>query len=151
MEGVKNSVKLVGEVELKVFDKNGNLKDRRVYKNVIVNDGKARAAALLNGQSTTYFSYIAIGTGTTAESATDTALESEVDRQAATTSVETTNVTNDTAVWQATFTFTTSYAITESGIFDSASGGTMLARKTFSAINVESGDSLQVTWKVVVQ
>ena len=46
-----------------------------------------------------------------------------------------------------TFNFTLSFAVTESGVLNAASLGTLLARQTFSAINVANGDSLQVTWK----
>lgn len=145
------SLKLKGEVEVLVYGKDGRLKDRRVVGNLVVNVGKAQVAGLINGVVTTAFKYIAIGTGTTSPSATDTALGSEVARASATTSRATTTVTNDTATWSATFNFTASYSITESGIFDASSGGNMLARQTFSAVNVVSGDSLIVNWKVQVQ
>lgn len=115
-----------------------------------VNSGKAAVAGLINGVVTNYFEYIAIGTGTDNESATQTSLSNETHRAAATTSRVTTNVSNDTAKWVHTFSFTSNYAICESGIFDSSSGGTMLARAKFSTLNVESGDKLQVTWKAVV-
>jgi len=118
--------------------------------NVITNTGKAQVAGLINGVVTDYFEYIAIGTDTTSASASDTALGAETHRTSATTSRTTTSVTNDTAQLVATFDFTDSYAITESGVFDASTGGNMLCRQTFSAINVASGDSLQVTWKVQV-
>ena len=115
-----------------------------------VNSGKSAVAGLINGVVTNYFEYIAIGTSSTAESASQTALGSETHRASATTSRITTNVSDDTAQWVHTFSFTDSYSICESGIFDSSSGGTMLARAVFSTLNVESGDKLQVTWKAVV-
>lgn len=142
-------IHLKGEVTLRHF-RNGKLIEERKIPNIIVNVGKAQVAGLINGVVTTPFQYIAIGTGTTAESATDTALQNEIARGLATCSRTTTNVTNDTAQLVYTFTFTASYAITESGCFDASSGGNMLCRKTFSAINVVSGDSLQITWKIVV-
>jgi hypothetical protein len=37
--------------------------------------------------------------------------------------------------------------VTESGTLNAAAAGVLLARQTFSAINVANGDSLQVTWK----
>ena len=141
---------LRGEVTIEVYDKSGRLKDRRVIKNLITNVGKAQVAGLINGVVTTPFKYIAIGTGTTAPSATDTALVSEVARTQATVGRTTTSVTNDTATLDATFTFTASYAITEAGIFDASTGGNMLSRVTFAAINVASGDSLKISWKIQV-
>ena len=146
----KEGISLKGEIEILVYDKNGNLKEHRKIRNLIVDVGKAQVAGLINGVVTTAFTYVAIGTGTTAPSSSDTALENEVARTVATTGRTTTNVTNDTATWDATFNFTSSYAITEAGIFDSSTGGNMLARQTFSAINVQSGDTLTISWKIQV-
>ncbi len=145
------SFRLKGEVEVLVYDRDGRLKDRRLVGNLVVDVGKAQVAGLINGVVTTPFKYIAIGTGTASPSASDTALGNEVARASATTGRTTTSVSNDTATWSASFSFTSSYAITESGIFDASSGGNMLARQTFSAVNVSSGDSLTVNWKVQVQ
>jgi hypothetical protein len=125
-------------------------------KNLVVNAGKAGVASRINGAGgEAAFTYIAIGTGTTAPSATDTALQSEITtgggaRAAATATRVTTTVTNDTAQLQVTFNFTASFAVTESGVFNAATGGTMLARQTFTAINVANGDSLQITWRFQV-
>jgi len=137
--------------------RNGKIVEQRVLENIITNVGKAQAAGLLNGVVTTPFQYIAIGTGTTAAAATDTALENEIARKSASTSRKTTSVTNDTAVWEASFSsadgLSGSAAITESGLFDSSTGGNMLARRTFDPVNVnwDAGDSIQVTWEIQQQ
>jgi len=150
-----DGIKLVGEVEILVFDKFGRLKRRLVLKNLITNVGYAQVAGLINGVVTTPFKYIAVGDGSssspgscTSPSASDTALGHEVARVQATTGRTTTSVTNDTATWTATFNFTSSYSLCEAGIFDSSSGGNMLSRVTYSVINVVSGDSLVINWKV---
>jgi len=117
---------------------------------LVTNAGMAKVASLL----TSAFSYIAIGSddgSTLTLDATNTALGNELQREQATTSVETTNVTNDTAVFQATFNFTSAATIQESGVFDASTGGTMLCRQTFPALNVQAGDSLVLTWKITVQ
>jgi len=137
---MKEKLGLKGEIEILLLDKDGKIKDVRRITNVITNTGKAQTAGLINGVVTTAFTYIAIGTGTTAESASDTALETETHRESATCSRVTTNVTNDTAQLQATFSgYTGTEAVTESGVFDASTGGNMLCRKTFSAINVDWG------------
>ena len=139
---------LRGWVEGKHF-RGSDLIGEFVNLNTVVNDGKAQTAGLINGVVTNFFEYLAIGTGTTTPAAANTVLAAEVGtRGSATQTRQTTTVTNDTAQLVATFTFNGSTAITESGIFDSSSTGTMLTRATFSAINVASGDSLQLTWKV---
>lgn len=138
--------------------RDGKVIDVRAGKNVVTNVGKAEIAGLIcadQAASYTAFDYIAIGTGTTAASDTDTALEAEItsgggERQNATGTIVTTDTTDDTAQFEATFNFTSSFAVTEAGLFNASTGGTMLCRKVFDVINVVSGDKLQVTWKIDV-
>lgn len=126
--------------------------------NLIVNNGAAAVAAQISGAATfPVFQYIAVGTGTATAAATDTALGAEIldsglPRGTATVSRITTDVTNDTAQLVLSFTVTGTKAVTESGVFNhiGTATGTMLARQIFSAINVVSGDTLQVTWKIDV-
>lgn len=129
---------------------------------MITNAGKAAAASRLNGSgSEAAFTAVGIGIGTTAAAATDTTLETErkADGTAAsgvhalpaasvTLSRVTTTVTNDTAQLVGTITFTGSLAVTESGVFNADTNGVMISRQVFSAINVASADSLQLTWKI---
>ena len=122
---------------------------------MITNAGMAEVAGLIGTDTqgdVTAFDYIAIGTGTTTPSATDTTLASEQQRAAATGTRVTTSVTNDTLqLVKDAFSFSGSYAITEVGVFNSSSGGTMLSRSTFSAVNVTSNDTLKVTVKIQVK
>ena len=119
--------------------------------NLVTNTGRAGIASRIGGSGgEAAFTYIAIGTGTTAAAAGDTTLETELTtgggaRAAATVSRTTTDTTNDTARAVLTFTFSSSFAVTEAGLLNAASAGTLLNRNVFSAVNVVSGDSLQVT------
>jgi len=146
---------LKGWIEINHYDSQGNLIEQIATPNVITNVGLAEAAGLLVGDVTgmTKFDYMAIGTGTAAATATDTQLQTEItdgggERAGTTGTRVTTSVTNDTSQFVTTYSFTGSYTVTESGVLNAASTGTMLCRQTFSAINVANGDSLQVTWKV---
>ncbi len=136
--------------------------DRKIFKNLITDAGKAAVASRINGSGgAAAFTAIGQGTGTTAANAADTALETEkkADGTAAsgvhalatasvTASRVTTTVTNDTAQLVGTVSETATMAITESGVFNADTTGTLLCRQVFSAVNVVSGDSLQFTWKV---
>lgn len=153
----RDNLRLYGEVEIKHI-RNGRIIKKKKLENVITDVGKAQVAGLIGGIVTDAFTYIAIGDGDSgnpgvcsSESSTDTALGHELQRASATATRITTSVTNDTLKLEATFNFTGSYSICESGVFDAASNGNMLARKTFSVINVADGDSLQITWKIQVQ
>jgi len=131
----------------------GHYADKMTISNLITTVGVSGVAARINGSgSPAAYTYIALGTGTTAAAAADTTLENEVTtaggaRASATASLVTTDTAGDTAQLQYTFSFTEggTFALTESGVLNAASTGTLLARQVFSAINVASGDSLQVT------
>jgi hypothetical protein len=121
-----------------------------IVHNTITTKGLEIAVDQIGGTETTPVTAIAIGIGTPSS----TALGSEIasgggSRGAATVTNITVSTTNDTEQWQKTFTFSGSFAITEEGLFDNnTSGGNMFASQSFSAINVVSGDTLQVTHKV---
>lgn len=153
--GVIEPIHLSGYLKGELYRNNKKIYEFQT-KNIIVNAGKAEVAGLINGVTSGPFQYLAIGTGTVAPNATQTALDSEIttgggERALATVSRVTTSVANDTAQWEHTWTFTQSFGITESGIFDASSGGNMLARQTFPVVNVQNGDSFKITWKVQVQ
>jgi hypothetical protein len=122
--------------------------------NLITNAGRAVISGLINGSSSpAAFTYIAVGTGTTAAAATDTTLQTEsstsgLSRAASTVSRVTTSITNDTAQMTNTFSVTGTVAVTESGVLNASSSGTLLCHQVFSAINVVNTDSLQITWKI---
>ena len=111
------------------------------------NLGFAEAAKLIIGTGTA-FSNLAIGTGTTNFAATSTQLNNEYKRATATTSNVTTTVAGDTSQLVNTFSFTESKAITEAAVLNAAATGVMACAQTFSAVNVASGDSLQITYKI---
>lgn len=125
-------------------------------RNGITTVGKALIAGRLNASGAPAAAdYIAVGTGTTAFAASDTTLVTEtaasgLTRAQGTVSLVTTTTTNDTAQVTKTFSVSGTVAVTESGVFNASSSGTLLCRQTFSAINVVSGDSLAITWKVAI-
>lgn len=122
---------------------------------MITNAGKAGIASRINGAgSEAAFTFAGVGTGTTPAAVGDTTLEAEIvdsglERAAATCTRVTTTVANDTAQLDKTFSVTGTKAVTECGIFNAISAGVMAARNVFSAVNVISGDSLQIIQRVV--
>lgn len=125
-------------------------------RNGVTTVGKALIAGRLNASGAPAAAdYIAVGTGTTAFDAANTTLETETSgsgltRAQGTVSLVTTTTTNDTAQVTKTFSVTGTVAVTESGVFNASSSGTLACRQTFSAINVVNGDSLAITWKIAI-
>jgi hypothetical protein len=143
-EGIREPMGMKDRIILRVFDSEGNIKqeyDSGWSRNGITNAGMAEVAGLiLTDVGGTPFDYIAIGTGTTAFDPTQTSLVTEIKRKAATGTQVTTTVTNDTAQLVTTFSsaddLTGTSAVTESGVFNASTGGTMLCRQVFSALNI---------------
>ena len=132
----------------------GSWNNTRRISNLMTNAGFASVASRINGAGgEAAHTYIAVGTGTTAAAAGDTALQTEsttngLARANSTASRVTTTQTNDTAQLVNTFSVTGTVAVTESGVLNASSAGTLLCHQVFSAINVVNGDSLQITWKI---
>ena len=140
---MKEVINLVGEVEVLL---NGEVAFEK--KNLIVQVGKNFLASAVINSSTSPFVAMAIGTGTTAASTSDTTLQTEVARAAFTSSSVTTNVVSLTNTYAAG---TGTGAITEAGIFNNASsGGTMLSHVVFSAVNKGTLDTLTINWTITV-
>ena len=115
--------------------------------NIVVTAGKGYVASRMKDASATAMSHMAIGSGTTDPAAGDTALETELGRVALTS----TNVSGAVVTYVATFVAGTGTgAVTEAGILNASSSGTLLCRTEFSVVNKGSSDSLTITWTVTV-
>ncbi len=140
---------LAGHVLVELYGPDGDLKDTREVGNLVVDTGKAHIAdALSSSPGQSAMSHMAIGTGSTSPVAGNTALGTEIDRNALTSRTDSTNVVTYVGNWAAGD--GTNAAIAEAGIFNAASTGTMLARATFTAINKGASDTLAITWTVTV-
>ena len=142
---------LVSDLSIKVRRANGDWEDYGVVSYRVVTD--AGVAFIVDDwtDSTTDITnlkYHGAGTGTNAESASDTALQTESTTALNPDSTRATGtMTQPSANIQrsvGTLTFDATAAITEHGIFSQAAtgGGTLWDRSVFSAINVVSGDSI---------
>lgn len=145
---MNEKLKVKGRFTLVLKDSKGRVKARREVDNLITNNGFDAICAQISGTVGNAFDYIAIGTGTTAASASDTTLETEVARAQATYAH-----TTETKTFTLAYTFGAGVGtgpITESGILNASSGGTLLCRQVFDAINKLADDTLEVTWSFSV-
>ena len=94
------------------------------------------------------FKYHDGGVGTTAAAVGDTTIET-TDGESRATGTQT---EASATVYQSvgTISYTTTKAVTEHGLFNDATTGTLMDRTVFSAINVVSGDSIQFTYSLTV-
>lgn len=92
------------------------------------------------------FKYHGYGTGSTAESASQTALVTEQGTRATGTTTEGASANIYRTV--GTITAGGTLAVVEHAVFSASSVGTMLDRSLFSAINVVSGDQITFTYEL---
>lgn len=88
------------------------------------------------------------GVGTTAENVTDTGIET-TDAEARATGTQTEGTASQYRS-VATITYTTTKAITEHGLFNDVTAGTLMDRTVFAAINVVNTDSITFTYTLTV-
>ena len=138
--------KATGKLTVEIKNDKGVVIETREVKNLVVDDGLEYIADRMKNNSTV-MSHMAIGTGSTAAAASDTALGTEAARQALTS----TTVTANAVAYVASFgAGTGTGAITEAGISNAASSGTLLCRTVFSVVNKGASDSMTITWTVTI-
>ena len=143
---LKDNLKVTGDVKITITGPDGNVKDSREIKNLVVTTGKTFIAGRMVGTPTA-MSHMAIGANTVAADAANATLGSELGRSALTSS----------AAVAAKVTYIASFgagvgtgAVTEAGIFNASSGGTMLCRTVFAVVNKGADDAMSITWEITV-
>ena len=141
-----------GSLDIVVTGPDGEVKDSIHVPNLVVNVGLAFVTSRMIGVASNVMSHMALGTNAVAAAGANTALGAEVARVALTSSTQvTTTVTNDSVQYVATFNpGTGTGAITEAGILNASTAGTMLCRTVFSVVNKDVNDTLTITWKIVI-
>jgi hypothetical protein len=148
---IAENMKATGLV--KVVKKNalGQVTQEFEVPNLVVTAGKNYIASKIvaTTNSPASMTHMAIGTGTTAASLTDTQLVTQTGR----VTLSGSSVANNTITYTATFPAGTGDgAITEAGIFNGATSpaATMLCRTTFPVVNKGAGDTIAITWVITV-
>lgn len=143
-----DKMKAKGKVGIVLKDVNGNIKETREIDNLVVGSGLDFIASRMGGVSQDVMSHMALGSGTTAAANGDTDLESILGAREA---LDSATVTNNTIQYVATFEAGDGTgAVTEAGIFNAASAGTMLCRTVFSVVNKAADDTMSVTWTITI-
>ncbi|MEM0142672.1 MAG: hypothetical protein QXL94_01760 [Candidatus Parvarchaeum sp.] len=133
--------------KLKVYC-NGELEGE--YFNLIVESGIAQVVKLLNGATSTSFHYMAVGSSNSPPAVTQTELVSQIAIAETTNAIGTTDYSGDTAVFTASFSFSTTNSVSEVGLFTASSGGIMLNRSVIGTVNVNSATDVTIAWQIIV-
>lgn len=146
---IEEGIKATGKVRIVQTNANGETVKEFVVPNLVVTTGKNYIASKIvaTTNSPVSMTHMAIGTGVATPAAGDTALGGETGRVTLSASTVSTNTITYTATFPAG---TGTGAITEAGILNAATSGTMLCRTTFPVVNKAAGDTIAVTWVVTV-
>lgn len=143
----QEQLKVTGKLNVRIFDENGNLKEEKDFDNLVVTAGKGFIASRMVGTAASIMSHMAIGSGTTAAAAGDTTLGTELGRVTLTSGTASGAVATYVASFPAG---TGTGAVTEAGILNNSSGGTLLCRTVFSVVNKGANDAMTITWQITV-
>jgi hypothetical protein len=145
MSNVNEQLNMTGHLQIRLNDELV-----RDVPNLVVTAGKGFVATRMIGTGAGVMTHMEVGTGTTDPVAGNTTLESAV-------SSSRTAFTSSAAVSGAVVTYITAFAagtgtgaLTEAGIFNASSGGTMLCRTEFAVVNKGAADTMTITWTVTV-
>lgn len=146
-----SEMKLTGRYFVTLYGPDGKIKDQRDGENVVTTNGKEFLASFLYSAAaaaaTFTCKYVAIGTGSSGESSSDTALGTESSRHTGTVSYI------SGQIYQVRATFATGSgtgAITEYGLLSSNTGGTLLSRDVETAVNKGANDTLTVVYQMTL-
>lgn len=144
---IRDDLTMTGRLKIVLSNADGQIVDVRESKNLVVTTGKAFIASRMAGSSASVMTHMAIGTSSDTPVAGNTTLGSEVARATLTS----TTPNNNDVVYVATFPAgspSSTAAIVEAGLFNAASGGTMLCHAPIGVITKPPTMSLTITWTV---
>lgn len=148
---INDNLKLSGALSIVLTDKNGNVKDSREVKNLVVNTGLAYIISRMVGTSKAVVSHMALGAGTSAAAASQTDLVSMLGSREPLDSTTITGTNLEKVQYVATFEpGDATGAVTEAGLFNAASAGDMLCRTVFPVVNKAADDQMAITWTITL-
>ena len=143
-----DELKVKGSVNVVIHDESGKQKENFTIPNLVVTTGLAYIASRMKDATATAMTHMAVGTGSTAAAAGNTALETQLGSRVALTS---TTVTSNSIAYVASFgAEVATGALTEAGIFNASTSGTMLCRTVFAVINKGASDTMTITWTITI-
>ncbi len=145
---INDNIKLVGNLEITVLDSGGNVKEKRKEKNLVVSAGLAFIASRMKDTTDDAMTHMAVGSDNTAAAAGNTDLGSILGSREA---LDSTNVAAGVTTYVSSFEAGEGTgAITEAGIFNAVTSGTMLCRTVFATVNKGADDTMTITWTITL-
>ena len=149
MSAILETLQAKGQLKVVLTGPDGKVKTEQLLKNLVVDTGLNFIVSRMKDATAGVMSHMTVGTGTTPAAAGDTTLEAEI--AGARTALTSTTVAANQVTYVSSFSAGVGTgAITEAGVLNAASGGTLLCRTVFPVVNKQAGDSMTITWAVTV-
>lgn len=146
---MNESLKVKGKLTIVVYDENGLEKNKVEHDNLVVNTGLEYIASRMIGTTQNVMSHMEVGSGTTAPIGSNTQLQTPIAGSRVVINPLTASASAVVAVAQFNTGIATG-AITEAGIFNASSGGTMICRTVFPVVNKGITDVMIITWTITI-
>lgn len=148
MNSLEN-LKAKGQLHVVLTSADGSVKEDHLINNLVVDTGLNFIVSRMKDATASAMSHMSVGTGTTAAAAGDTTLETEI--AGARVALTSTTVSASQVTYVASFgAGVGTGAISESGILNAASSGTLLCHTVFPVVNKQADDSMTITWTITV-
>lgn len=145
---IKETLSMKGALTIVKTNQSGIVTEKVHVPNLVVTTGKNYIASRMTGTSLGVMSHMGVGQGTSSPAIGNTTLESALGANVALVS---TTLLDNTVTYVATFAAGVSTgSITEAGIFNALSSGTMLCRTTFPVITKQAADTITISWVITV-
>ena len=145
---INENLKLSGQLNIVLRDKDGNIKEERIEKNLVVSAGLTFIASRMKNATADAMTHMGLGSGTTNVAAGQTDLVTLLGSREV---LDSTTASSNTIVYVSSFEAgDATGAVTEAGIFNAASSGTMLCRVKFNVVNKAADDTMAVTWTITL-
>ncbi len=145
---MKTHMGIIGKMHLKLFDKDGNLKEERFHTNTVTELGDAHVADQMADSGEAALGFMAVGTGSGQTSAS-TGLAVQLDINALTSTTQGAAAADNDVVYVGDWAAGDGTgAITEAGIFLASNNTSLNYYADFAVINKLAADTLQITWTV---
>jgi len=142
-----NNIRVTGKLTIQKYNSKHQLIQELVVPNLVVTTGKQHIASRMAGTEQDSMSHMAVGNNSTSAVSGNTNLSGELGRVA----LDSVSINGSILTYSATFGPTVGTgSVTEAGIFNASSGGTMLCRTTFPVVTKASSETIAITWNVAV-
>ena len=145
----KDNLRAKGQLRIIITAPDGSIREDRLEENLVVSTGLNFIVSRMKDATASVMSNMSLGEGSTAATLADTALQTEI--AGSSVALSSTVASANTITYSATFgTDVGTGAVTEAGIFNSSTAGTMLCRTVFPVVNKQAADSMSITWTITL-